>query len=81
MDKNTDIRCFEASGARIMEDFVTFMDYLDNDLEKVSSKTYNLGKNDCFVLNQRLKCVPRSRRSRGAIRKTMLKLTFSIIFV
>ena len=36
MDKNTDIRCFEAYGERIMEDFVTFMDYLDNDLEKVS---------------------------------------------
>lgn len=76
MVKNTDIRCFEAAGERIMEDFVTFMDYLDNDLEKVSSKTYNLGKNDCFALNQRLKCVPEKQEKPGRNQENYAEIDF-----
>ncbi len=70
------IDCFEAAGQRIMEDFIVFTDYLDNEQTKLSPKSHKLGKNDCFILNQRLKCVPELLEKPGRMQANYAEIDF-----
>ena len=70
----------QAVAERLAEDYIQFLNYMSNNIVKLTARTLRLGKKDCFEINSLFHCAPEIWQGAGRTQEYYVEIDYFFYF-